>query len=60
MNEPSELVWLKACGTSACLEVAHVNGGVLLRDSHNPEHTLFTPDEGWRAFVEAVHRGEIT
>jgi hypothetical protein len=43
-----------------CLEVAVVDGGVLLRDTKNPDSlTLAIPADQWRAFVAGVKDGEF-
>lgn len=52
------------CGSLAgmyCVEVAKTNdGGVLVRDSKNPDHTIlkFTHHE-WKAFVQGVKNNEF-
>lgn len=59
-NASSEPVWLKACGTSACLEVAHdFDGSAYLRNTNVPGVVVEATADEWRAFLEAVHRGEI-
>ena len=48
------LVWRKstACGNQTCVEVATSAGGVLVRDSKNPDgaHLKFDP-AAWRSFI---------
>jgi Domain of unknown function (DUF397) len=59
----SSVDWRKStrCGSSACVEVAVVDGGVLVRDSKNPDRAplTFTREE-WTAFVEGVNLGEFS
>jgi Domain of unknown function (DUF397) len=54
--------WVKSsfCGTSACVEVAKVDGAYLVRDSKNPDAPplSFTRDE-WSAFLDGVAAGEF-
>jgi hypothetical protein len=58
----AEARWQKASysGTSGCIEVAHVDGHVALRDSKDRQGPVlvFTPME-WRAFIEGVRDGEF-
>ncbi|MCA2214539.1 DUF397 domain-containing protein [Jidongwangia harbinensis] len=63
MTKPTyEVHWRRSsrCASSSCVEVADVNGEVLLRDSKNPEvpPLSFTPEE-WTAFVGGVKQGEF-
>lgn len=48
------------CGNNACVEVAEVDGRILVRDSKNPDGPVlsFTVAE-WRAFVDGVGVGEF-
>jgi hypothetical protein len=48
------------CSTSACVEIAEVPEGIMLRDSKNPHIApfVFTKDE-WSAFVQGVQAGEF-
>ncbi|GAA0524090.1 hypothetical protein GCM10010172_00610 [Paractinoplanes ferrugineus] len=61
--ESSTVNWRKSsrCASNACVEVAKVDGGIMVRDSKNPERTplVFTPEE-WSAFVEGVNQGEFS
>lgn len=55
--------WFKSSrsGSKAdCVEVAHLTGGVGVRDSKNPTGPalVFTPAE-WTAFVSGVRAGEF-
>lgn len=60
------LQWRKAqrsISNSACVEVAPVEGGVMVRDSKQNEgpqqpHLFFTADE-WSAFLHGVKEGEF-
>jgi hypothetical protein len=49
------------CGTSSCVEVAHVDGQVLVRDSKNPAQSALTfTIEEWTAFrLGMVEDGEF-
>jgi hypothetical protein len=61
--EMSEASWItsRACNNSACVQVAHLSGGlVALRDSKDttkPAH-VFDGDE-WAAFLTGVKNGEF-
>lgn len=59
---PPTPVWTRSsfCGTGACVEVAHVAGRWLVRDSKQPDAgTLeFTVAE-WDAFVKGAQAGEF-
>jgi Domain of unknown function (DUF397) len=61
--ESSSVNWRKSsrCASNACVEVAKVDGGVMVRDSKNPDRAAlrFTPEE-WSAFVEGVNLGEFS
>jgi hypothetical protein len=48
------------CGSSACVEVAKVDGEFLVRDSKNPEQAAlrFTADE-WVAFARGMAAGDF-
>jgi Domain of unknown function (DUF397) len=58
----STTVWHKSTlsGVNGCVEVAWVEGHILVRDSKQPGASAlrFTPVE-WAAFVEGVRRGEF-
>lgn len=61
--EPSKLKWRKAqssVNNGACVEVAHADGMVAVRDSKNPAgHVLtYTRDE-WTAFLDGAKRGDF-
>lgn len=53
------LTWLKACGTSACLEIAHHNGYVYLRATSRPFTIVELTEQEWLDTKEAIHRGAI-
>jgi hypothetical protein len=61
--EISDASWItsRACNNSACVQVAHLSGGlVALRDSKDtakPAH-IFDGDE-WAAFLTGVKNGEF-
>lgn len=55
--------WTKSSlsmGSGNCVEVAHVPGSYVVRDSKNRSGPVlrFTPDE-WRAFVGGVRNGDF-
>lgn len=52
--------WVKACGTSSCVEVRGATyGGVEIRSSQNPERVLQFTDEEWWEFAEGVKDGDF-
>jgi len=61
--DTSHAAWItsRACNNSACVQVAHLDGGVVaLRDSKDtskPAH--FFDSEEWAAFVTGVKAGEF-
>lgn len=59
-NNCVEVKWIRACGTSTCVEVAQVGDEFLVRDSKNPRGSVltFTRPE-WEAFVAGVRAGEF-
>lgn len=62
MDTTNLFEWRKSsfCGNSACVQVATVGGGVVVRDSEDPSGPVlaFTRDE-WAAFVAGVNAGEF-
>jgi len=55
-------VWRKAsfCGSGECVEVAELNGMVVMRDSKDPHGpTLRYTTEEWRSFVRAIKAGKF-
>jgi hypothetical protein len=57
----SPLVWQRSsfCGTNACVEVANVDGMVLVRNSgERRPATVFSRAE-WAAFLAGVRAGEF-
>ena len=60
----ADAVWQKSTRsgpyTDNCVEVAFVEGAVVVRDSKNPDgaRLVFTPKE-WDAFVEGAKDGEF-
>lgn len=56
----TEKVWVKACGTSSCVQVCfHGEQLVLIRNSDDPdEWTMHTRSE-FKAFTDAVKNGEF-
>jgi hypothetical protein len=61
-SEQSDITWHKstASGTGSCVEVAVVDGSILVRNSRYPLGSVltFTCDE-WAAFLEGVNNGEL-
>lgn len=56
-REPDGALWRKSSYSSSgdCVEVAPVPGGVLVRDSKNPDGpVLAVAATGWQAFRHAV------
>lgn len=58
-----EAKWRKSSLSNSqgnCVEIAHINNHVAVRDSKNQEGPalIFTPDE-WKAFVGGVRKGEF-
>ena len=54
--------WIRAsaCDNAACVEVAFVEDGVLVRNSAAPADTLwFTPQE-WEIFVLGASQGDFS
>jgi hypothetical protein len=51
----------RACNNSACVQVAHLPGGmVALRDSKDPEKAPHVFDgEEWAAFVAGIKAGDF-
>jgi hypothetical protein len=62
MDKVNAVEWRKGkrCGSNACVEVAKVDEGVLVRDSKNPDGAVlsFTAQE-WAVFVEGIEAGEF-
>jgi hypothetical protein len=58
----SATIWRRSrrCDSGACIEVAHVGGGLAMRDSKDPggPRLTFTVGE-WRAFLAGVRAGEF-
>jgi len=58
-----ELVWRKSTKSGqngACVEVANVTGGVLVRDSKDCEGPVLTfTTEEWDEFVDGARKGEF-
>ncbi len=53
--------WRKSskCANGTCVEVAHHNGAVLVRDSkHNDSPILNFGPAGWDAFLAGIRNGE--
>jgi hypothetical protein len=60
-TNPPKVTWRKSrhsMPNGACVEVARVASGLVIRDSANREGcTVSCPDAAWRAFVEALRSG---
>jgi uncharacterized protein DUF397 len=61
MIKPTEHQWRRArrCANSACVEVAKVESGYLVRGTGDPDRTLFFSDAEWAAFVGGVQDGDF-
>ncbi len=61
MIEQSEFEWRRAkrCGNTACVEVARVESGYLVRGTGDPAKALFFTDAEWAAFVGGVQDGDF-
>jgi hypothetical protein len=63
-SESAPIAWRKSSASTGtgndCVEVAFVNGTVLVRHSHNHSGAVltFTHSE-WRAFLAGTHNGEF-
>jgi len=61
--EPDGLQWRKArasAANGACVEVAPVNGQIVVRDSMNPNGSwLRYPARSWREFLSSAKREDI-
>ncbi|MBJ7001479.1 DUF397 domain-containing protein [Streptomyces griseofuscus] len=55
--------WFKSShsnGNGNCVEVAHLDGGIALRDSKEQAGPVLTSAfDGWHAFVGGVVKGEL-
>ncbi len=62
MIQPAEHEWRRAkrCANTACVEVAKVTSGVLLRGTAEPERVLFFTEAEWVAFIGGVEDGDFT
>jgi hypothetical protein len=49
----------RSAGNGECVEVAMVDGGVLVRDSKNPGSMLWFGSREWRGFVGSVRSGQF-
>lgn len=49
-------VWrrARACADNQCVEIAHHDGKVLIRDSKNPGRVLTFGGQEWAAFLDGV------
>lgn len=62
VRQAEQPIWRRAsfCGSGECVEVAELNGMVVMRDSKDPHGPMlrYTADE-WRSFVRAIKAGEF-
>jgi hypothetical protein len=61
-NQDSALVWQKssASGATNCVEVAFVQGWVLIRDSANPEDDMLRFSRAaWNSFLTEVRNADF-
>ncbi len=61
-SERGEGHWRRSSYSNAagnCVEVRHVGDLVELRDSKHPDVVLVITRAEWRAFLDAVKRGEL-
>jgi len=61
-RQAEQPVWRKAsfCGSGECVEVAELNGMVVMRDSKDPHgHMLRYTTEEWRSFALGIKAGEF-
>jgi len=63
MPEAGPTRWFKSSrssGNGACVEIAYLADAVAVRDSKDPAGPVLRfQAESWRAFVDAVRRGEL-
>jgi hypothetical protein len=53
--------WRKAnfCGSTQCVEVAKLNGMIVMRDSKSPRRVLRYSTEEWQSFVLGIKASEF-
>ena len=52
--------WQRSCGNATCVEVAELNGRVLVRDSKDPDGPMLSFDRAeWAAFTDAIKAGKL-
>ncbi|NJC68987.1 DUF397 domain-containing protein [Planosporangium thailandense] len=57
-----QYVWRRSsrCGSGACVEVAEIDGSIVVRDSKNPSGSWLAFDRSeWHAFLAGVRTGEF-
>jgi hypothetical protein len=64
-SQPTDITWHKSTasggGGSNCVEVAAVDGSVLVRNSRNPLGSVLSfPCRPWATFLAGVRNGELT
>jgi hypothetical protein len=62
VRHAAQPAWRKAsfCGSGECVEVAELNGMILMRDSKDPHgYTLRCTTDEWRSFIRAIKASEF-
>jgi hypothetical protein len=62
VQEPETPVWMKSsrCDSGECIEVAAVDGGIMIRDSQHPSGPILRVSRAdWDAFTEGIINGEL-
>lgn len=64
-SQPTDITWHKSTASGSgggnCVEVAAVDGSVLVRNSRNPLGSVLSFScQKWTAFVEGMRNGELT
>lgn len=47
------------CGIGACVEVAHREGQLIVRNSTEPERSVQFSREEWESFLKGAQKGEF-
>ncbi|MDG4822268.1 DUF397 domain-containing protein [Asanoa sp. WMMD1127] len=59
-KDQSRVKWLSRCSTGACVEVAALDGRVLVRDSKDREGPVMAfSRSAWSEFLDGVREGEV-
>jgi Domain of unknown function (DUF397) len=61
VRQAKQAAWRKAsfCQSGECVEVAELNGMIVLRDSKAPRRVLRYTTEEWRSFVLGIKASEF-